>query len=577
MKLSKILILILSLCAILYVSASFANADDKTKDNTSKPVEIAFPLPWRDQRLIADAMNQQTSLSDIRAMLKGKDSSVRLEAVRALGERSSQNYLYELDKLASGNDAIAAAAKVASEWITARIYAGENAEEKLIAFLKSDSLYEQQEAAYALIKINSPKSTSALLEYAQSHNTPTRFQAVLLQELAKRRVKETVPLLAKFGGVNPNEIVGGTGSGKITNQDFDQLIVWYWKLQLQGKSPAEQANFFKMTLDAGHVFGGIKFRDAAQDIGTSLLPYLRKFAADKDASLTVRWWSTELLGYLHDKESIQLLQRIYENENLNKQVREAAFTSWILTGDPKAIAKLQQNLAYSLNKEKIDAYVLVCQLWDVQYMAQMTGADSLAEDMILPFLQSAEWAKGANVAVMIARSIGSVKSIEPLINVVNNGIVEEGTGYSQMQKRMLHSSAVTTLGFVGARVTDSKAQQKVLFFLIDQCYDNDPITHIVAVQALARMAGAEGIPVILDMVKKEKDGAAMRFEISGIYKAGGPDAVTALNALQKFAVDNKNDQMQELCEEGLLRLKREGRDKEVKPVTYPGDSGGLFN
>src|SRR5690606_18299760 len=114
-----------------------------------------------------------------------------------------------------------------------------------------------------------------------------------------------------------------------------------------------------------------------------------------------------------------------------------------------------------------------------------------------------------------------VKSIEPLINIVNNGIAEKDIGYGLMQKQMLHNSAITTLGFVGSRVTDSKARQKVLFFLIDQCYVKDPVTRIVAVQALARMMGADGIPVIVDMAKKEKDGAAMRFEISGIYKAGG--------------------------------------------------------
>jgi len=546
------------------------------KSTFAQPVAIAFPLPWRYQRLIADAMNPKTPLSDIRAMLKDGDSSVRLEAIRTLGERGSQNDLPELEKLASENNVIAAAAKVASAWINARMYKGENAEEKIIAILQSDSSFEQQEAAYALIKLNSSASTEALLHYVQSHIAPTRFQAVILQELAKRSVKEIIPMIANFSGVNQSEIVGGVGSEKITNQDFDNLIVWYWKLQLQGLSTAQQASFFEKTLEAGHVFGGIKFRDAIQGIGISLLPYLRKFAADESSSLAVRWWSIDLLGFLHDKKSIQLLQKIYEDKKLDKEVREAAFTSWILTGDPKAITTLQHNLVVILNSEEIDQYVLVCQLWDVQYMVKMTGANSLAEDMILPSLESAKWAKGANVAVMIARSIGNVKSIEPLINVVNNGIVEENTGYSQMQKRMLHSSAVTTLGYVGSRVTDEKARQKVLFFLIHQCYNKDPVTRIVAVQALTRMAGTEGIPVMEQMAEQEKDGAAMRFEVSGIYKAGGPEAVTALEQLRQFAIDNKKDQMQELCEEGLLRLKREGRDKEVKPVTYPGDSGGLF-
>jgi len=557
-------------CAMLCINV-FVKADES---DTMKPIAIVFPLPLRYQRLIADAMNPQTPLTDIRAMLKDKDPSVRLEAIRILGERGSQNDLPDLEKLATGNSNIAAAAKVASVWIKARMYAGEKPEEKIIGLLSSGHADEQQEAIYALIKINSAASTNAVLHYAQAHDAPTRFQAVILKELARRGVKEVGPLLAKFGDVNPSEIVGGEGSDKITNDDFDQLVVWYWKLQLQDNSPAKQADLFKMTLEKGHIFGGIKFRDAVQEIGTSLLPYLRKFAADTNESQAVREWSVDLLGLLHDRKSTMLLKKISEEQDSNEALKESALGAWELTGDPAAIAFLNNQL---LIDKRLSQYMdstyddydreTTILLWSTKDLWQNNYIDAtLAEKIILPYLKI-----GSDIALNVARSVGNEKSIDPIIAIANNPKAP-----NEYSRQMMRSSAITTLGYIGARVTDDKARQKVLFFLIDQCYDKDPVTRIVAVQALARMADAEGIPVIVDMAKKEKDGAAMRFEISGIYKAGGPEAVTALENLRQFAIDDKNDQMQELCEEGLLRLKREGRDKEVKPVTYPGDSGGLF-
>lgn len=562
--------IILTLCCVVGISM-FVRADESA---AVQPIEIAFPLPWRSQRLIMDAANPQTSLTDIRAMLKDKDDSVRREAVRTLGGRGSQNDLPDLEKLATGNDVIAAAANVASTWIRARMYPGENAAEKIIEFLQSNHANEQQEAIYALIKISSPKSTNALLHYAQEHEVPTRFQALILKELARRGVKETVPLLAKFGGANPGEIAGGEGSGKITNQDFDQLIVWYWKLQLLGKTPEEQADFFKQTLETGHVFGGIRFRDAIREIGTSLLPYLRKFAADENASQAVRQWSVELLGLLHDRQANKILEKIYKEKDTNEELKESALGAWELTGDLAAITFLNNQL---LVDQRLSQYMdstydnydreTTLFLWSTKDLWQNNYIDAtLAEKIILPYLKI-----GSDIAVNVARSVGNEKSIDSVIAIATNPQAP-----NEYSRQMMRSSAITTLGYIGARVIDGKARQKLLFFLIDQCYDNDPVTRIAAVQALARMASAESIPVIVDMAKKEKDGAAMRFEISGIYKAGGPNAIAALNMLQKFAAGAQNDQMQELCEEGLLRLKREGRDKEVKPVTYPGDSGELF-
>jgi HEAT repeat protein len=127
----------------------------------------------------------------------------------------------------------------------------------------------------------------------------------------------------------------------------------------------------------------------------------------------------------------------------------------------------------------------------------------------------------------------------------------------EMSRQSVQHTAITSLGFIGARIQDKDNQ--VLFYLLKMTKDPNPRTRVVAVQAVARMAGRGAIPAMLEMARQEKDNTALLFEVSAIYKAGGAQAVEALQLLQKQAQDDKNAYLLELSEEALLRLQRERR------------------
>jgi len=543
----------LPILAIIFVFA---------KSTFAQPVVIAFPLPWRYQRLIADARNPQTPLSDIRAMLKDTDASVRLEAVRTLGQRGSQNDLPELEKLALGSDAIAAAAKVAAAWITGRMYPGEKPKVKLSVFLQSNNPREQLEAVLALGEIG---ANDVLEQYVREGEDPYNLlRAILLLQNNDRKLSESA--FERLQDKNTMRYLGGTGRERVSSKDIDKLKSLYLKSRVDNLSLQQLIDVLThRSTSETPVAQYVIDRLASMD-GDAIKPLMRIITNKTNSLLTRQFALSALMKIKSDLIEDDLKTLLNKNES-SPEFTKSIFHALAYRKSPIAITYYTKILSdeNSTITNRVDA------LWTLKSMADSGLDKELIESIILPILNYADFKKGSFVASDVARIVGSDKSIDPLIKIVNTGSAPD-----ESRLKMLRNSAITTLGFVGSRVTDSKTRQKVLFFLIHQCYDENPVTRIVAVQALARMAGAEGIPVIVDMAKKEKDGAAMRFEVSGIYKAGGPEAVTALEQLRQFAIDNKNDQMQELCEEGLLRLKREGRDKEVKPVTYPGDSGGLL-
>jgi|GEM_PF-2473440 len=574
---------ILSLCVIFCMFA-VAHADETTEVSSPKPIEIAFPLPWRFQRLIADSMNPQMPLSDIRAMLKDDDSSVRLEAVRTLGERGSQNDLPELEKLASGNDSSAAAAKVASAWIKARMYAGENVENKLSIYLESKNSREQLEAIIALGQINTPASTQYMIAYLKGSNISPYNALRSLLIVGQRNSPETMALTEKFFSqqIPLKTLTGGLGREHVDGSADVDLAKAYWNTRLTGISAQEKITIFSNRYNAELEHSSAKkgvpiygMEKVLANSGTGIVPMLKNIVLDAKQSDFIKQAAIRILNANNTKLANESLVDLSNNKSINAQLNGMVRQILAVKGNAKFLSQLFLTLRSHIGQTiqgKNGQLSVIDAAWTLSDAAKNNVVeDSLVEHAILPYLKLADWEKGSYLAALIDRRVGGTESAEPLINLIEHGKIPDD------QVAVLHNSSITTLGYVGARVTDSKVRTKVLFFLIHQCYDKDPVTRIVAVQALARMAGAEGIPVIVDMAKKEKDGAAMRFEISGIYKAGGPDAVTALEQLRQFAVDSKNDQMQELCEEGLLRLKREGRDKEVKPVTYPGDSGGMFD
>ena len=171
----------------------------------------------------------------------------------------------------------------------------------------------------------------------------------------------------------------------------------------------------------------------------------------------------------------------------------------------------------------------------------------LIEEIILPYLK-----EGDDISAQTVRIIGTEKSVEPLMRMAKDPQAPD-----EMSQQGIRRIALTSLGFIGARIPD--ADGKLTLFLVGMTYDKNPLTRIVAVQALGRSAGPAAIPVLLDLAKQEQDGAALRFEISGIYKAGGAAAVEALQILQKQAQEQNNAWLLELTEEALFRLEREKR------------------
>lgn len=519
--------------------------------------DIPFPLPSHEERLMEDARNPQTTIAQLAQLLENSNSNVRLAAARALGARGEAEALplLEAARVANAGDAqLEAALQVALALVQSREQTPAERARKLQPFLTSTDETTQLEAILALRHIDAPAAADALWEYAVTHRQQLFVLAHALRALAEKNDERAVPLLAELDktlfSTNPQIIVGGAGQARLTRRDVDALGEAYWRLRFQPLSTEERMRVFEEELNTGRVVGGLRLREAVLKLGPDILPYLRRFAADKTKPLGVRLWSVEILGLMRDAEAALILQQVRKEPDLPEELTEAAFRSLVSISDGEAIEELKSRLQEGLNGDPHKfTYQLVNALWAAHYLVIRANqsATALFDELLLPYLK-----RGDTIAATTAREAGDEKSVAPLMEMATDPQAPD-----EMSRQSVKHTAITSLGFIGARIEDKDNQ--VLFFLLKMTKDPNPRTRVVAVQALARMAGRGAMAAMLDMARQEKDNTALLFEVSSIYKAGGAPAVESLQFLQKQAEEDKNAYLLELSEEALLRLQREKR------------------
>src|SRR5690606_37319809 len=131
-------------------------------------VMIPFPLPTKNQRLLEDAGDSNTTMAELKIIL-GENSlpQVVVAALRNLGERGEQRDLTLINEVNNPDPRVKAAARVAKEWIESRFQAPGSAASRMVKFLQEP--HADAEALIVLEKINTAESTQAIAQYFEDN------------------------------------------------------------------------------------------------------------------------------------------------------------------------------------------------------------------------------------------------------------------------------------------------------------------------------------------------------------------------------------------------------------------------
>lgn len=504
---------------LMFCLSGISPAQERDKDSEKYP----FPLPTREMRLVEDAQNSATTISQLLELLENPSYKVRIAAADALGDRGDVTVIPALQKASLPLGELPFIIETAVTRIKVRANAPLDANP---AQIRADALFE-------FLKKTTPQS-----------QTLTSCQA--LARLAKLGDPRCLTLIEEYLKVRP------TGA---TSYEFDKcralLTRLYWDGRLKGSSLAQKVDTLKeATADPNkYSVDVLGLEGALLDSGAPIIAPMATLLSDNALPRKTRTTSARVLMQLQHPEATAALLRVMDDATETEEFRYLMMQMLARQcAHPRAVSAILQTLQQGLTAEKTSVK-LISALWRIETLATAGADKPMLEDAILPYLNFADWSKGSSVAASVAREVGSAKSVEPLINIVKNGKAP-----SQMQQQIMRSSAVTSLGYVG-----KYAPEKAIVFLANEAYKPNHLDRIAAVQALSRVGNKAVIPVLVTIIEKEKSDSALWFEVSGIYRAGGKDAVAALTHLRELAQKTANAWLLELTEEGLLRLEREKR------------------
>ena len=519
--------------------------------------EIIFPLPTREERLIQEAQNAQTPVSQLVERLKDPSYKVRLVAVRKLGARGDASVLPALEEVKKDEQTLPIQEQIEAAVSVARARIQTNTQEEakqidpLLPFLNSPDAEEQLEAILALGDYQSKAVTEALISYLKTHEVVEWSYIYLraIMQLVERDKKAALPYIEAYFAVPPvmHRDTGGVGRERITDPDIDQLAQFYWEQQLEGLSAAERVALIVKTLtDQKRSPGGwVDLRNQLVKSGPAISPRLRELARAKGTAYSVKQMSVESLGLLHDVQAAKLLFSIFSDQSEPEDLQEAAFSALVHIRNPRAISILKQRLSDFEPQEK--SYKLVNSLWAVLNVATQQTDKSEWEAVILPYV------KGGDIAaLMVVREIGGARSVDALINLIN-----DSESWDDDRRQTIKSTALGSLVDL-AKLEPEKVKQYAKYLLQ---YDTDPMTRVTAAQILARTGDKSLIPILHERLKSEFNGLAIWYEVSAIYALGGKQAVEALEEIKSFQEQllNPNKQLLKWVDEALLRLEREKR------------------
>ena len=526
---------------------------------TQSSDETVFLLPTREERLIQDAQDKQTPVSQLVEMLKDSSYKVRLAAVRALGMRGDSNVLPALEatvkaehtqQWSPGNqERIEAAVDVARTRILASTQEEANQISQLVSFLKSPDATKQLEGILALGDYQNKAATDALLDYLKTHDAAEWSYIYLraLTQLVERDKKASLPYIEAYFAIpaDGRHDTGGVGRERITDPEIDELAELYWEMKLQNLSPLQKVDLLVNTLtDQKSSPSVLTLRNELAKSGPTIFPRLRALAKDKKTADYLRQLSIELLGIMKDVESANILFSIFSDKQETEVFQEAAFQALINIKNPRAVSILKQRLN-SFVSEK-NSYKLANSLWAAHDIAIQGVNKSYWEEAILPYVN-----KGNVAAAIIIRDIGGIRSMDALINFISDSADNDNN--NGLTKLMALASLETLASL------DREKVKEYSKYLIQ--YDTDAMIRVKAAQILAQTGDKSVVPIIYKTLKSESDGLAIRYEVSALYAIGGKQAVEALEELKSSQdqISNPNKQLLEWVNETLLRLEREKR------------------
>lgn len=413
---------------------------------------------------------------------------------------------------------------------------------------------------------STPAERDARLESLRAVDQRDERYSQTLLKLAEAKDKRVLKIVEEYLALLPFGPHDPLTENQQIQADRGRLQVLYWRLKLEGTSLQQKVMAFRKwgtdveksrnarresDLVPEARIGGLD--SVLAESGPAVVPFIERILVDKKTPTYLKQISAWILDGIKTPQSTAALHRALASSATQADEDSVIRTVLMRRGDARAVTeKLQETLqvlARGAGAETLNNWKVVTPaLHQVERLASVGVDKQKLEIAILPYLE-----QGSSTAVMAARSVGGARSIEPLIAITKNPQAAENS-----QRQTVRNSAITTLGIIGHAVPE-----KVLPFLIGVAYSTEPMTRTAAVQALARVGDRAVIPVLLDLAKKEMDSTALRFEISGIYRAGGSSAVKALEELKQLAQEKSNAWMQELAEEGLLRLSQEKRTEET--------------
>lgn len=515
-----------------------------------------YPLPSRETRLSQEAQDQNITAARLLELAEDKNPNVRLVAVRAIGIRGDENALPVLAKVQEAAAAfpevrsrLDAAVRVATLLIRNREQPADEQVRQLQPLLSSPDWATQAEAILAISTIPSTFAADMLAQYLQSHRPGEYGYIRALFALADRKDPRVLSYIETYvttpRGVG--EGIGGVGTDAITHDDLFRIERLYWEIRLHGASLEDSVAVFVEKYTAKTRTPSYGLETVMAQIGPPVIPYMARILHDQKAPRNLRQIAARVLMQLPYPDAASALVSVAEDDTEEQDFRRLMEGLLASQGHPRAVTATLQTLSRRDEQGNISNA-----LWRIERLARAGVDRHQLEDAVLPYLRP-EVELGQGIAVQAIREVGSKRAIQPLLDLGVDALakLEKQTGTEANRTNTLLRNIVTSLGFIGRYDPG-----KVLPFLIDRLYAQDPLLRIVAAQALARTGSPEVIPVLVDQLKKETDPTAIWHEVSAICVLDDKQALEALGALKR---EGKNERLLELVDEALYRLRQEGQ------------------
>jgi HEAT repeat protein len=504
----KAFILCASLCLTCGCQTAFA-----------QPV---FPLPTREQRLVAEARDSKTPVSQLIQMLRIGSYGVKMAASQTLLQRKDPVVLKELQ----------AAVKLEDE--------ADSEIRRVIDALQNPRTVNAQEV----------EALAAILNRKEFDDPRYAADLIYFVQLAPTRA---LPLIEEYLTFLPYWSEHPINSDKEVGDNRLELQKLYWPIKWRNFNLNQKVAYFiswntscaalrQNKPQQVPLVDGVSSALARE--GNAVIPALKRIAMDEKVDTCLFEYTMSTLSEIGTPQAMAALRLISQSDDAKKS--DVARQILLNLGDQRAAQEELPRVIKELsiqNPANTKAYDL---LWQAEKLAKAGADRNVLEDAVQPYIK-----QGNLVAVTVVRSFGSEKSVDTLIDIINAPPIKD-----DYQQSLLKPAAITTLSFVGRNVPE-----KVLPVLLGVAISSDASLRIVGAQGLGRLQDKVALPILVDFVKKEKDPTVLLFQVSAIYFIGGSEASKSLVSLKDYAQTNSNSHLKELVEEGLLRLERENRSR----------------